>query len=63
MTDTSVAQLQQLLNRQRQVFYTNSDPSHALRMDRQARRTGGTLLHPPYGKTFEWVLGLIRRLR
>ncbi|AYR26841.1 coniferyl aldehyde dehydrogenase [Herbaspirillum rubrisubalbicans] len=29
---------------------------------RQARWNGGTLLHPPYGKTFEWVLGLIRRL-
>jgi coniferyl-aldehyde dehydrogenase len=29
---------------------------------RQARWNGGTLLHPPYGKTFEWVMGLIRRL-
>lgn len=29
---------------------------------RQARFNGGTLLHPPYGKKFEWVMGLIRRL-
>jgi coniferyl-aldehyde dehydrogenase len=37
MTDTTAAELQQLFSAQQQAFAADSDPSHAVRMDRLAR--------------------------